>query len=168
MNTLITKQAVLYSLIFGAALALFGSFNFLIGLVAFILALLCAPAVILFMKKTNKIGFLESQQAATLGGLCGFCATISFFLIFTPMTLIFTKFAPLVNKILPFISGYHYAYGLQYIVTFDSLWLFFIIVIMIAGVGALTNSTTAMGTVFLLAQFEQKPKDIEEIDIHIE
>ena len=82
MNTLIAKQAVLYSLIFGAVLALFGSFNFLIGLVAFILALLCAPAVILFMKKTNKIGFLESQQAATLGGLCGFCATISFFLIF--------------------------------------------------------------------------------------
>ena len=70
MNTLIAKQAVLYSLIFGAVLALFGSFNFLIGLVAFILALLCAPAVILFMKKTNKIGFLESQQAAALGGLC--------------------------------------------------------------------------------------------------
>lgn len=168
MNSLIAKQAAIYSLILGAILAIFGSFNFLIGLVTFALALFCAPAVILYLKKTNKIGFLENQQAAALGGLCGFCSTISFFIVFTPLTLIFLKLAPLVNKVLPFIGGYHYAYGLQYLVRFDSLWLFFIIIIMLAIVCALTNSTTAMGAVFLLAQFEKRPDDIEEIDINIE
>ena len=168
MNTIIAKQAVFYSLILGAILALLGSFNFLIGFAAFLLALLCAPAVIVYMKKINKLGFLESQQAAALGVLCGFCATISFFIILTPLTLIFSFLAPLINKILPFVNPYHYAYGIQYFIRFDSLWLFFIIIIMIAGICALTNATTAMGTIFLLSQFEKKPDDIEEIDIHIE
>ena len=50
MNILIAKKAVIYSLILGAILALFGIIGFLIGLVAFALGLLCAPAVIFFMK----------------------------------------------------------------------------------------------------------------------
>ena len=39
---------------------------------------------------------------------------------------------------------------------------------MIGIVSALTNATTAMGTIFALSQFEKKPEDIEEIDINIE
>ena len=168
MNTIIGKKAAIYSLILGAALAILGSFNFLIGLIVFIMGLLCAQIILIYMKKTDQIGFLDNQQAATLGAICGFCSTISYFIIFTPLTLIFLKLAPLVNKLIPFVSSYHYAYGLQYLVRFDALWLFAVIIIMIGIVSALTNATTAMGAIFALSQFEKKPEDIEEIDINIE
>lgn len=168
MNTLIAKNTAIYSLIIGAVLAVIGSFNFMIGLVTFALGLLCAPAVIIYMKKRAQIGFLDNQQAAALGAISGFCATVSFFIVFTPMTLIFLKLAPLINKLIPFINPYHYSYGIQYIIRFDALWLFFVIIIMIGIVAALTNSATAMSTIFLISQFEKRPDDIEEIDIHIE
>ena len=157
MNTLIAKKAAIYALILGAILALAGTIGFLIGLVAFALGLLCAPLVIFFMKSKNEIGFLDNQQGAAMGALCGFCSTVSYFAIFTPLVLI-------IHKIIPS----YYSYGLPYIVSFGTFWLFLVIVVTIGILIALTNATTGMGAVFLLSQFDKKPDDIEEIDINIE
>ncbi len=157
MNTLIAKKAAIYALILGAILALVGIVGFLIGLVAFALGLLCAPAVMFFMKARNEIGFLENQQGAALGAMIGFCSAVAYFAIFTPLVLI-------IHLIMPS----YYSYGLPYIVSFDTFWLFLVIVITIGILTALTNATTGMGAVFLLSQFDKKPDDIEEIDIHIE
>ena len=157
MNILIAKKAVIYSLILGAILALFGIIGFLIGLVAFALGLLCAPAVIFFMKSRNEIGFLDNQQGAALGAMVGFCSTVAYFAIFTPLVL-------LIHAIKPS----YYSYGLPYIVSFDTFWLFLVIVVTIGILCALTNATTGMGAIFLLSQFDKKPDDIEEIYINIE
>ena len=157
MNTLIVKKAAFYALILGAALAIVGIINFLIGLVAFTLGLLCAPAVIFFMKSRNEIGFLESQQGAALGAMIGFCSTIAYFAIFTPLVLLIHA-----------IKSSYYSYGLPYIVSFDTFWLFLVIVVTIGILVALTNATSGMGAIFLLSQFDKKPDDIEEIDINIE
>ncbi len=157
MNTLIAKKAAIYAFILGAILALVGIIGFLIGLVAFALGLLCAPAIIFFMKAKNEIGFLENQQGAALGAMVGFCSTVAYFAIFTPLVLIIHAFIPS-----------YYSYGIPYIVNFDTFWLFLVIVVTIGILVALTNATTGMGAIFLLSQFEKKPDDIEEIDIHIE
>lgn len=157
MNILIAKKAAIYSLILGAILALFGMFNFLIGLVAFVFAVFVAPIVLFVMQKRNEIGFLDNQQGAAFGALAGFVSTVGFFVVFTPITLILSK-----------IFTNHYSYGLSALVRFDTFWLFIIIVIMIAALLALTNATSGMGSVFLLSQFNKKPEDLEEIDIKIE
>ncbi len=157
MNILIAKKAAIYSLILGAVLAVFGLLGFLIGLVAFVLSLLAAPSVILALKLRNEIGFLDNQQGALLGAMCGATATLAFFALFSPLVLIIHK-----------INEGYYSYGLPYLFTFDSLWLLIVIIIMIALLLALTNATTGMGAVFAISQFEKKPEDLEQIDISIE
>lgn len=168
MNLLILKKAILYSLILGIIFAFFGSFNSLIGLVALALGIFCAPCVIFFMKFRKEIGFLDNQQGAVLGVASGFFATISFFLVFTPLTIMLSNLTPVISKKIKFIGSYHYSYGLPYLITPDSFWLFVVIVIAIAALVALTNSTTGMGATFILAQIEKKPENIDEIDINIE
>ena len=168
MNTLIAKKATVYSLIIGAILALFGSFNFLMGLVSFALAVFVAPVVIFILQKRNEIGFLDNQQGAAIGALSGFFATVSFFIIFTPITLFLNWLAPIIGSKIKFISTYHYSYGLTSLIRPDTLWVFGLIVIVIGILIALTNSATGMGSTFLLSQFNKKPEDLEEIDIKIE
>lgn len=157
MNILIVKKAAFYSIITGVVLALVGTVSFFAGLVFFALGLLSAPAVIFFMKSKNEIGFLENEQGAALGAVIGFFAALAFFVIFTPAVLIIHAIKPS-----------YYSYGLPYMVTFDTFWLFIVIVVTIGILCALTNATTGMGAIFLLSQFEKKPDDIEEIDINIE
>lgn len=157
MNILIAKKATMYAAVVGVILGITGIIGPLIGLVAFALGLLCAPLVIFFMKYRNEIGFLESQQGAALGALVGFCSTVAFFIVFSPLVLIIHAIRPS-----------YYSYGIPYVVGFDTLWLFFVIIITIGILAALTNATTGMGAAFVLSQFDKKPDDIEEIDINIE
>ena len=49
------------------------------------------------------------------------------------------------------------------------MWLFFVIVFMVALIFAMTNSALAMGIVWLLSKIEQKPQDYDaRLDIKIE
>ena len=158
MNILILKRAASLSLILGAITAIIALVPFFIMYVVLFLSFLCAPAVIIYMKKKNLLGILDMQQSAVFGGAVGFVTSVGFFAVFIPAVLVIHS-----------IFKNYYAYGLQYFITFNALWLFIIILITLAGLLALTNAVTAMGVNAVYMQFEKVPEGVDEpVDITID
>lgn len=158
MDITILKKAAILSLILGAATAVIALIPFFIMYVVLFLSFFTAPAVIIYMKKFNMLGVLDSQQAAILGGGIGFATSLGFFVVFAPAVLL-----------IHLIFKSYYSYGLQYFIQFNALWLFIIILIMVAAILALTNAVTAMGTVAVYNQIEKLPEDTSgHIDIKID
>ena len=160
MNQIIVKKAIIFSLIFGACLGLIWhipSYT-LLGLALTILMFFSSVFVILFMKKDKKhLSFIDNKEGAILGGIAGFFATIGTFVSFTPLAYIFY----LINRSYYFGSLIH---------TFisETLWLFFVIVIMTGIIFAFTNASTGMGLAYILNFFEKKPENSDaQIDIEI-
>jgi hypothetical protein len=158
MNQLIAKKAGLFALILGAAIGLVSLFPFFIGFCLFALSFFSSTIVILYMKKDEKhVAYLTNEQGAILGGVIGFFATIGFALSFCPMVCI-----------LKLIFKTYYAYIIPDLLK-DALWLFFVLLFMVAFIFALINSTTGMGTAWIMNQVEKKPENIDaRLDIKIE
>lgn len=158
MNQVIAKKTAIFALILGAIIGLICLLPFFIGFGLFVLSLFSSTIVMLYMKKNEKhIAYLTNQQGAIMGGLIGFFATIGFFLSFSPMVCI-----------LRLIIKTYYSYMIPDMLA-DALWLFVILVFMVALIFALINATTGMGTVWILNQIEKTPENLDaRLDIKIE
>ena len=158
MNILILKRATILAALLGVVAALIGAIPFFIIYVLLFLSFLASPTVIIFMKKKNLLGVLDAQQSAILGGAIGLACSVGFFVVFVPVVCL-----------LHFIFSAYYSYGIQYFVQFQALWLFVIILAMLAGILALTNSVSAMAVNYVYAQFEKVPDDAQmPVDITID
>ncbi|MBQ7287935.1 MAG: hypothetical protein IJW73_09260 [Candidatus Gastranaerophilales bacterium] len=158
MNQVIAKKTAIFSIILGAIIGLLSVFPFLIGLTLFILAFFSSMIVILYMRKDEKhISYLTNEQGAIMGGIIGFFASIGFFLTFTPMVLIIHA-----------ISKTYYSYMIPNLLS-EAVWLYFVIVVVVSLIFALTNSALGMGTIWLLGVAQGKPENHDaRLDIKIE
>ena len=156
MNEAVVKRAFIFSLILGAFIGIISLIPQIIGFSLFTLMFLVAPIVIFYMKNNEKyLNFLNNEQGAIFGAIIGFGSTIGFF----------ASFAPLVC-ILKLIFKSYYSYMIPDMLS-SALWLFFVLVFMIALVFAATNAASAMGLTWFYSHFEQAPKDEERLDINI-
>ena len=158
MNQIIAKKAVVFSLMLGAIIGLVSLFPFFIGFCLFVLGFFTSIIILLYMKKNEKhLSYLTNEQGAIFGGITGFFATIGFFVTFSPMVCI-----------LKFIFKTYYAYTIPDMLK-DALWLFFVLVFMVALIFALTNSASAMGATWILSHIEKAPDNLDaRLDIKIE
>lgn len=158
MNQLILKRTALFSLILGAIIGLISIIPPIIGFCLFILSFFSGAIVILYMKKDEKhIAYLTNEQAAIVGGVIGFFTTLGFFVTFSPMVCI-----------LKLIFKNYYSYMIPDMLS-NALWLFFVIVFMVAVIFAMTNSALAMGIIWLINKIEGKPQHHDAgLDIKIE
>lgn len=158
MNQLVVKRSVIFSLLLGAVLGLAALLPFLVGYVLFALSFFSSVIVVLFMKKNDKhLGFIDTREGAILGGIIGFLSTIGFFLTFSPMVCILRLI----------LKERYYSYAIPEALTMG-LWLFIIIVLMVAITFALTNSATGMGLAYALGYFEKPQNPDARLDIKIE
>ena len=157
MNELVVKRASIFALILGATIGLASLIPALIGLGLFLLSILVAPIVIIFMNKDEKhLGILNNEQGAILGGFIGFFSTIGFFAAFSPMVCI-----------LHLIFKTYYSYTIPDMLNTAS-WLFFVIVFTVSFIFALTNAASGMGMIYLLNKIEKKPqRNDAQLDIEI-
>lgn len=158
MNQLIAKRAALFALILGAAIGLISLFPFFIGFALFILSFFSSVVVMLYMKKDEKhLAYLTNEQGAIMGGIVGFFATIGFFITFAPLVCV-----------LRLIFKTYYSYMIPDMLR-DAMWLFFVLVFMVAVIFALINSATGMGTTWILSHIEKEPENVDaRLDIKIE
>jgi len=158
MNQLIAKRGAIFAFMLGAVIGLASLFPFLIGLGLFVLGFFSSVIVMLYMKKNEKhLSYLTNEQGAIMGGIIGFFATIGFFLTFSPMVCI-----------LSMIFKSYYSYMIPDMLK-SAIWLFFIVVIMVGFIFALTNSATGMGITWFISKIEQKPDNLDaRLDIKIE
>ena len=158
MNSVVSKSALLFALILGAFLGIISVIPQLIGICLFALSFLCAPIIIIYMKNKEKhLGIISTENGAKLGAIIGAASTIGFFVTFSPLVCI-----------VKLIFRSYYAYALPDTLK-EALWLFFIIVGMVALIFAATNSATGMGCAWLYSTFEKQPEEPEaHLDIKIE
>lgn len=159
MNVVIAKQASILAAILGAIIGIIALISPLMIYIIPTLMFLCAPLVIVCMKKRKELGYLDIQQGAFLGGVIGTASSIGFFAAFIPLVLI-----------IGLIFKQYYTYGIPYFLNFQSLWLFVLILITLIATLAVTNAVSGMGTIYIYNQIEPKPPESEEgpIDITIE
>lgn len=164
MNLLILKRASILSAILGAIVAAIGIIPFFVGYIFFlVLPFLAAPIVIIYMKKHNQIGRLDMEKSAFLGAIIGLFTSSAFFVVLIPAVLILRFLGNITHL------WNYYAYGLDTLITFQTLWLFVIIAVMVVGILALTNSVSAMGTYYIFNQIEKLPEGADEpIDIVVD
>ncbi len=146
MNLTTVKKTAVLSLILGACIGLFSLLPLVVGLSLFIMCFLLSPIVLLYMKKGKYIETINNEQGAILGAIIGFCATVGFFASFAPMVYI-----------LHLIFKNYYAYAIPDMFSMG-LWLFFVILIMVGIIFAMTNSVSAMGIVWILKHSEKTEK----------
>ncbi|MBQ4645949.1 MAG: hypothetical protein IJB79_01230 [Candidatus Gastranaerophilales bacterium] len=158
MNQLIAKRTAIFALMLGALIGLISLVPYFIGLSLFVLSFFSSVIVMLYMKKGEKhISYLTNEQGAIMGGIVGFFCSIGFFITFSPMVCI-----------LRLIFKQYYAYMIPDMLH-DALWLFFVVVFMVALIFALTNSATGMGTTWILSHIEKEPENLDaRLDIKIE
>ena len=157
MNKIIAKRALNFSLILGAFLGILSLIPAAIGFGTFILMFLCAPIIIIYMKKNKKyISFLTNEQAAILGGIIGFGSTVGFFASFSPLVCV-----------IKLIFKTYYAYMIPDMLS-GALWLFIVLAFMTALIFAATNAASAMGLNWVYSHFENTPDDEGQLDITIE
>ena len=157
MNETVVKRALIFSLILGAFIGVASLVPAIIGFGVFTLMFLAAPIIIIYMKKNEKyLSFINNEQGAIFGAIIGFGATIGFF----------ASFAPLVCLI-RFIFKTYYSYMIPDMIS-SALWLFFVLVFMIALVFAATNAVSAMGLAWFYSYSEKKPQDEGRLDIKID
>ncbi len=158
MNVLILKRATILAAFLGAIVAVVGLIPFFIIYVVLFLSFFASPAVLIFMKKKFLLGVLDMQQSALLGSAIGFACSVGFFVVFVPAICL-----------IHLIFKNYYSYGIQYFVQFQALWLFIIILAMLAAILALTNSVSAMAVNYVYSQIEKVPEDAKmPVDITID
>ena len=156
MNEIILKRASIFAFIFGACLGILSLVPSLIGFTLFILMFVSAPMIIIYMKKDKKfLNFLNNEQGAILGSIIGFASTIGFFLSFSPLVCV-----------LKLIFKNYYAYMIPDLLS-TALWLFVVLVFMVALVFSATNAASAMGLTWVYSHIEKAPDD-DRVDIKIE
>ena len=157
MNETVVKRASIFSVIFGAIIGIISLIPSFIGFSIFILMFVSAPSVIIYMKNNERhLSFINNEQSAILGAIIGFAATIGFFASFSPLVCI-----------LKLIFKNFYAYMIPDMLS-SALWLFFVLVFMVALIFAATNSASAMGLSWFYAHFENQPDEDNRLDIKIE
>ncbi len=157
MNETVIKRATIFSLILGACLGIVSVLPFAIGFALFTLVFLVGPIIIIYMKKNEKyLSFLNNEQGATFGAIVGFASTIGFFASFCPLVCI-----------LKLIFKNYYAFMIPDMLT-TALWLFFVLLFMLALIFAATNAASSMGIVWIYSYFEKKPSEDDSLDITIE
>ena len=158
MNILILKRATILAAFLGIIVALVGLIPFFIIYVVFFLSFFASPVVLIFMKRKHLLGVLDMQQSALLGSAIGLACSAGFFAVFIPAVL-------LIHLV---FKGY-YAYALPEFITFQSLWLFIIVLAMLAAILAASNSVSAMAVNYVYSQIEKVPEDAQTpVDIRVD
>lgn len=127
------KEITKISLILGAILGAVALIPFVVFL-AFLFLFLFASVSVAIYKKDFLPG-LDYRQTVFWGMFTGATASIGFFTIFIPITLI-----------LSFIFNGYLSYGLTYLIKFDALWFSIIILLVVMLVCASSNAISLMIT----------------------
>ncbi|MBE7706197.1 MAG: hypothetical protein E7Z91_03010 [Cyanobacteria bacterium SIG30] len=123
------KITTFLGLIFGVvALVPYTIFYVLVAL--FLLSSICS---ILYYRKLTKFELTDYKTTMITGGVLGFASFVGFIVVFIPCVLV-----------LSFIFKSYYNYGIPYLLNFQAIWLFILIIIVVAIVCASTNAVSLM------------------------
>lgn len=92
MNKSILKIIILLSVFFGIVSGLLTIVPYVGEIIFWLLLLISAPVVILFMTKVEVLEIATVRQSAVIGGIIGFISFLAFCAVYAPAVIVLAKF----------------------------------------------------------------------------
>ena len=155
MNLLLIKQIAIISAVLGAIgglIALIPSFTLLMLLSAFVFP---AVIVLVYMKRNELIGIINTREGCIFGAIIGFVSFIASFAAYAPISVIIAWIVKLIFRT-------NYIPGFLRLIPLDLLSIIVLVltVIFLAGISAVFNGATGLVTIWVweLVTGESKEK----------
>lgn len=139
MSKLVVQQIVILSLILGLILGVLANIPFIGLFMLFALLLLSAPAVIVYLIMDGKLDLTSPKDSIISGALIGFCANISFSIIYSIIIVILFK-----------IFHYTSNFFLTTMIVNSPIWILITFIIFLGVLCATTNSFSGFATYYII------------------
>lgn len=160
MNPLLIKQTSILSAILGGILGVLTLIPFLGGFSFFFLIIFLSAVIIIYMKKNDLIGIIDTRDGAILGAIIGFVSFIAFAVVFVPIAAILGSF----------LKIYSYLGWLAMLFNTAGFFVLIMLIIFMGLFSALMNAFSGMATAYLyetLSGVKKEEKEEEQIDFEI-
>lgn len=155
IKQLLLKQMGMLSSVLGLVLGVITIIPFICNFSFFVLIVLSAPIILVYMKKLDMIGILDIRQGAMYGAIIGFISFVAFSVSFVPLA-----------TIIGFIYKGSYYLGVSLLFR-TGFFVLIMMVFFVALLAALMNAFSGLVTIYVYNQLEQKPEE-SKTDINIE
>lgn len=153
-NKIFLKNLLVLSGILGLLLGIITIIPFICNISFFVLMILAAPVLFVYLKKINLIGFFEPKQGAVLGAIIGFVSFVGFAISFVPLA-----------TIIGFLYKGSYYLGVSLLFR-SGIFVTIMMVLFVAILSALMNAFTGLVTMYVYNQIEPQPEETKtSIDI---
>ncbi len=139
MNKIILKNIIILSAILGVILGLLAPVPYLGLVILFVVFLLAAPLVMVFMIMDGKLDLTTTQDSIVQGALSGFVTGF-----------VFSGVYALMMTLLALVFHYTTNYFLTLMITNAPVWLFVVFIAFIAVVFATTNAFSGFLTYYII------------------
>ncbi len=139
MDKFVIKYTVILSLILGAILGLLAPIPYVGGVMLFIVALLAAPIVVLYLIMDSKLDLTTPKDSILTGALIGFCADLTFALCYS-----------IIMVILAAVFHYTPNFFLTAMLTHSPIWLILLFIIFLGILCATTNAFSGFATFYII------------------
>lgn len=149
MNLIILKQLAILSAFAGIALGLITIIPYLSFISFMILFVFLSAFILVYLKKNDLIGIINTREGCIYGTLIGFVSFITFSLVYTPLSM-------LIGWLIP---SYTQGFLRFFLNSFGSLIVMFLLMILMAGISALFNGFTGLVTAWVYELITGEKKD---------
>ncbi len=156
-NKIFLKQLSVLSAILGLILGVITIIPFICNFSFFVIMILAAPVMFVYMKKLNMLGYLDPKQGAIYGAIVGFISFIGFSVSFVPLATIIG---------LLYKGSFYLGVSLLFR---SGIFVTIMMVLFVAILSALMNAFSGLVTMYVYSQIEPKPEEAEvQTDINID
>lgn len=160
MNPLIIKQTSILSAILGGIIGVLTLIPFVRNFTFLILMLALAAVVIVYMKKNDLIGIIDSREGAILGAIIGFVSFVAFSIVYVPLV-----------AIVGFIFKGYYTFGITMLLKVSGFFVLVVVMLFLAILSALMNAFAGLVTAYVyeaLTGIRKEEKELNEsVDFEI-
>lgn len=153
-NKIFLKKLLILSGILGLILGVITIIPFICNFSFFVLMILTAPLLFIYLKKLNLLGYVEPKEGAIYGAIIGFVSFIGFSISFVPLA-----------TIIGFLYKGSFYLGVSLLFR-SGIFVTIMMVLFVSILSALLNAFSGLVTMYIYNQIEPKPEEVPtQIDI---
>ena len=152
MNLIILKQLAILSAFAGIALGLITIIPYVSFISFMILLLFLSAFIIAYLKQNDLIGILNTREGCIYGAVIGFVSFIAFSFVYTPISM-------LIGWLIPSDTQGFLRF---FLISFGSLIVMLLLMILMAGISALFNGFTGLVTAWVYELITGQKKENNE------
>ena len=146
-NKIFLKKMLILSALLGLILGVITIVPFICSFSFFVLMVLSAPILLVYLKKMNLIGYVDPKQGSILGAIIGFASFLGFSVVFVPLATIIG---------LLYKASFYLGISLLFR---SGIFVTIMMVFFVAILAALMNAFSGMAATYIYNQIEPQPEE---------